>query len=187
MSPVRLSSSTAVGYCRKFNVKQQLSYQKEQDMPKDDAVAKLEAELDRVLTTLLIAANGSRTTLRIDDPARGWQVDFICAEGLKPGIKSLRGDGSIDQRAAATVKWMAKNRRNLVQPDLTNHPDPAPPPALMSAYAAKAQMLAPLFNKPGELQGWISVHYVDGTHHFSDGEIAALDRASAEVKRLTGI
>jgi hypothetical protein len=156
-------------------------------MPKDDAVVKLEAELDRVLTTLLMAANGSRTTLRIDDPARGWHVDFICGEGLKPGIKSLRGDGSIDQRAAATVVWMAKNRRNLIQPDLTNSPDPAPPPALMSAYSAKAQMLAPLFNNAGELQGWISVHYVDGTHHFSDGEIEALDRASAEVKRLTGI
>ena len=57
----------------------------------------------------------------------------------------------------------------------------------MSAYAAKAQMLAPLFNKAGHLQGWISVHYVDGTHTFTDAEIAALDRASAEVKRLTGI
>jgi hypothetical protein len=31
------------------------------------------------------------------------------------------------------------------------------------------------------------VHYVDGTHDFSDGEIGALDQASAEVKRLTGI
>jgi hypothetical protein len=156
-------------------------------MPKDDATLKLEAELDRVLTTLLVAANGSRTTLRIDDPARGWHVNFICGEGLKPGTKSLRGDGSIDQRAAATVVWLEKNRRNLIQPDLTNAPDPAPPPALMSAYSAKAQMLAPLFNKAGELQGWISVHYVDGTHVFSDGEIEALDRASAEVKRLTGI
>ena len=57
----------------------------------------------------------------------------------------------------------------------------------MSAYAAKAQMLAPLFNETGYLQGWISVHYVDGTHEFTDAEIAALDRAATEVKRLTGI
>ena len=154
---------------------------------KDEAVAKLESELDRVLTTLVAAAHGSRTTLRIDDPARGWGVNFICAEGLQPGVKSLRGDGSIDQRAAATVKWMVAHRKNLIQPDIVNNPDPAPPPALMSAYAAKAQMLAPLFNKTGHLQGWISVHYVDGTHAFTDAEIAALDRASAEVKRLTGI
>jgi GAF domain-containing protein len=99
----------------------------------------------------------------------------------------LRGDGSIDQRAAATVKWMEKHRRNLVQPDIINNPDPAPPRALMSAYAAKAQMLAPLFNKDSYLQGWISVHYVDGTHQFTDAEIAALDHAAAEVRRLTGI
>jgi len=57
----------------------------------------------------------------------------------------------------------------------------------MSAYAAKAQMLTPMFNKTGFLQGWISVHYVDGTHKFTGAEIAALDRANAEVKRLTGI
>jgi len=154
---------------------------------KDETAARLEAELDRVLTTLVAAANGSRTTLRIDDQARGWNVNFICAEGLKPGIKSLRGDGSIDQRAAATVKWMEAHRKNLVQPDIINNPDPAPPPALMSAYAAKAQMLAPLFNQTGYLQGWISVHYVDGTHEFTDAEIAALDRAATEVRRLTSI
>jgi len=154
---------------------------------KDETVARLEAELDRVLTTLVAAANGSRTTLRIDDQARGWNVNVICAEGLKPGIKSLRGDGSIDQRAAATVKWMEAHRKNLVQPDIINNPDPAPPPALMSAYAAKAQMLAPLFNQTGYLQGWISVHYVDGTHEFTDAEIAALDRAATEVRRLTSI
>jgi hypothetical protein len=154
---------------------------------RDEAVAKLEAELDRVLTTLVGGANGSRTTLRIDDPARGWSVDFICAEGLQPGVKSLRGDGSINQRAAATVKWMEIHRKNLIQSDIINNPDPAPPPALMSAYAAKAQMLAPLFNNAGYLQGWISVHYVDDTHTFTDSEIAALDRAAAEIRRLTGI
>lgn len=156
-------------------------------MNKAEAVTKLEAELDRVLATLVANAHGSRTTLRIDDPDRNWNVNFICAEGLAPGVKSLRGDGSIDQRAAATVKWMVNHRKNLVQPDIINNPDPAPPPALMSAYAAKAQMLAPLFNKNDYLQGWISVHYVDGTHQFTDAEIAALDHAAAEVRRLTGI
>ena len=102
-------------------------------------------------------------------------------------MKSLRGDGSIDQRAAATVEWMAKHRRNLVQPDLTDAPDPAPPPALMSAYAAQAQMLGPLLASDGYLSGWISVHYVDGTHAFTAEEERALDRARAEVSRLTGI
>ncbi len=140
-----------------------------------------------MLAGLLRETRGGRSTLRIDDAARGWNVDFVCAEALQPGVKSLRGNGSIDQRAAETVKWMAKYKRNLVQPDLTNNPDPAPPPALMSSYAAKAQMLGPLLNSEGYLSGWISVHYVDGTHAFSPDEERALDRARAEVSRLTGI
>lgn len=156
-------------------------------MSKSTEVTALEAALDGVLATLLAASGGSRITLRIDDEARGWGVDFICAEALKDGVKSLRGDGGIDQRAAETVHWMDKHRVNLVQPDLTGKPDPAPPPALLSLYAAKAQMLGPLFNAAGELQGWVSVHYVDGTHDFTAAEIAALDHARAEVKRMTGI
>ncbi len=156
-------------------------------MPKNNTVAELESRLNGVLTSLLDASHGSRATLRMDDAERGWQVDFICAEAIVPGVKSLRGDGSIDQRAAATVAWMDKNRRNLIQPDLTGAPDPAPPAALLSAYAAKAQMLAPLFGKAGDLQGWISVHYVDGPHSFTESEIAALDQTSTAIKNLTGL
>ena len=90
-------------------------------MMKSPEVATLEAALDDVLATVLRETGGSRSTLRIDDPLRGWNVNFICAEAVKPGVKSLRGDGSIDQRAAATVKWMVTNKRNLLQPDLTGN------------------------------------------------------------------
>jgi maleate isomerase len=156
-------------------------------MEKNAKVSNLEKELDEVLGTLLHKSGGSRVTLRIDDAARGWNVDFICAEALRPGIKSLRGDGSINQRMAATVKWLAANKRNLIQPDIINNPDPAPPPALMGVYAAKAQMLGPLLSKGGYLSGWISVHYVEGTHSFLDEEVQALDDACAEVMRLSDI
>lgn len=156
-------------------------------MEKPAEVAELEKELDDVLATLLRASHGSRSTLRIDDPARGWNVEFICAEAIQPGVKSLRGDGSINQRATATAQWMVTHKRNLVQPDLTGNPDPAPPLALMSAYAAKAQMVGPLLAKDGQLNGWISVHYVDGAHAITADEERALDRARAEVSRLTGI
>ena len=84
---------------------------------KDVAVTKLEAELDKVLAKLLADSNGSRTTLRIDDAARGWEVNFICAEALKPGVKSLRGSGSIDQRAAATLNGWTSTRK----PDSAGH------------------------------------------------------------------
>jgi len=156
-------------------------------MEKSPEVAQLEKKLDQVLTTLLRETGGSRSTLRIDDSARGWNVNFICAEAVRPGVKSLRGDGSIDQRAAGTVKWLAQHKRNLVQPDLTGNPDPAPPPQLMSAYAAKAQILGPLLTKDGYLAGWISVHYIDGTHRFTPEEERAMDHARAEVSRLAGI
>jgi hypothetical protein len=156
-------------------------------MTKSPEVAALEAALDDVLSTVLRETGGGRSTLRIDDLARGWNVNFICAEAVKAGVKSLRGDGSIDQRGAATVKWMVAHKRNLVQPDLTGNPDPAPPPALMSVYAAKAQLLGPLLAKDGHLDGWISVHYVDGTHAITPDEERAMDRARAAVARLTGI
>lgn len=156
-------------------------------MQTPSSVNELEKRLDRVLERLLSESHGSRSTLRIDDTARGWSVQLVCAEALRPGVKSLRGDGSIDQRAAATVAWMTANRRNLIQPNLVDAPDPPPPPALMSAYAAKAQMLGPLFAKDGFLAGWISVHYVDGTHAFTADEERALDRACEEVRGLTGI
>lgn len=151
------------------------------------AVAALEKKLDAVLAELLATSHGSRCTLRIDDAERGWSVQQICAEALAPGVKSLRGDGSIDQRAADTVAWMVKHKANLIQPNLVDNPIPAPPPALMSAYAAKAQMLGPLLEKDGYLTGWISVHYVDGFHTFTADEERALDRARVEVARLTGI
>lgn len=155
-------------------------------MAKSAETEQVEEKLDAILARLLEDSHGDRTTIRIDDEGRGWNVNFVCAEALRSGVKSLRGDGSINQRAADTVQWLVKNKRNLVQPDIINSPDPAPPPALMSAYAAKAQMLAPLFAKDGYLAGWISVHYLE-THAFTDAEIAALDRASDKVKHITGI
>ena len=64
---------------------------------------------------------------------------------------------------------------------------PAPPAALMTAYAAKAQLLGPLPATDGWLAGWISVHYVDGTHTFTADEERAMDTAREAVARLTGI
>jgi GAF domain-containing protein len=156
-------------------------------MDKTTETSDLEKKLDDVLAILLHKSAGSRVTLRIDDAARGWNVDFICAEAVRSEIKSLRGDGSINQRDAATVKWMAANKRNLIQPDIVNNPDPAPPPALIGVYAAKAQMLSPLLSADGYLRGWISVHYVEGAHPFTDDEVRALEEARAEVMGLSGI
>jgi maleate isomerase len=147
----------------------------------------LAQQMDGVLATLLAGSHGSRCTLRLDHEAFGWSVAIPCSEALLPGVKSLKGDGSINQRAAATAQWIEKHRRNLVQPDLSDGADPAPPPALLKVYGVKAQMLSPIFRADNWLQGWISVHYLDGAYDISEAEIAALDQANAEIRRLTGI
>lgn len=155
-------------------------------MAKSTETQATERKLNAVLETLRAKTNASRTTLRIDDAARGWNVNDVCAEALEPGMASLRGQTSIDQRAAATVKWLEANRRNLVQPDFTSG-GPSPPAALMKVYAVKAQMLGPLFTKDGFLQGWLSVHDISGPRPWTDAQVAALDEAAAAVRRLTGI
>lgn len=147
---------------------------------------KVEKQLDGVLASLMSEADGSRSTLRYDDAGRGWSVQIPCAEALTPVAKSLKGDGSINQRAAATVKWLEKHRRILVQPDLSNS-EPAAPPALIALYGVGAQMLGPLFRQDGHLQGWISVHYIGGPHPITERAVAAMERALGEVADIVGL
>jgi hypothetical protein len=64
-------------------------------MEKTKETSDLEKKLDGDLAILLRKSTGSRVTLCIDDVARGWNVDFICAEAVRSEMKSLRGDGSI--------------------------------------------------------------------------------------------
>jgi hypothetical protein len=144
-------------------------------------------ELDDVLRTLLEQVGASRATLRVDDPARGWQVAFVCAEALAPGAKSMRGDGSINQRGALTAQWLAAHKRNLLQPDLLNEPNPTAPAALLSVYGAKAQMLGPLLDGTGYLAGWISTHFCDGPKALTQADSDAMDRARARVAALIGL
>jgi maleate isomerase len=138
--------------------------------------AELATALDAILLALLNETGASRTTLRLDSPQHGTNVDDVIAEAKAPGVKSLRGRTSINQRAAATVKWLERERRLLVQNHLENV-DPAPPEALRTVYGTKAQMLAPLLRKSA-LQGWISVHYNHGPREWSAADRAALERAA---------
>lgn len=149
--------------------------------------AALAQALDAVLARLLAEAGASRTTLRLDSATHGWTVAVVCAEALAPGVASMRGDGSINQRAASTTQWIGAHRRNLLQPNLLDNPQPPPPPALLSAYGAKAQMLGPLLDQTGWLAGWISAHYIDGPHPLAESESQAMDRARAEIAGLVGL
>jgi maleate isomerase len=50
-------------------------------------------------------------------------------------------------------------------------------------YGVKAQMLAPLMAHD-ELIGFVSLHYVPSTRVWSEGEIATLRHAAAQVSRI---
>jgi|ERR1051325_4255788 len=141
----------------------------------------LRQELDAILDELRAATEASRTTLRLDDATHGFHIDDVAAEALAPGQNSLRGVTSINQRAAATAQWVEKNRRLLVQDDLSVG-EPRPPEALVRLYGVRAQMLAPV-EREGRLDGWISVHEARNARHWSAQDQAAVLRAAEQVLR----
>src|SRR5204862_757793 len=102
----------------------------------------------------------ARVTLRLDAPPRALSVADVTAEALAPGVASLRGQTSIDQRAAGSIRWLEAHRRVLVQEDVSKAEAP-PPPALVRLYGATAQVLAPVRRAGGPV-GWMSVQSTRG-------------------------
>jgi maleate isomerase len=145
------------------------------------SAAQVAARVDEILATLRASAGASRVTLRIDWPAHGFHSDDVAGESLAPGVKSLRGQTSIAQRAAGTIRWLDRERRVLVQDDLRGA-EPAPPPALLAVYGTTAQMLGPLV-RGGRLVGWVSVHHNAGPRAWQPHEVAALEAALAALNR----
>jgi maleate isomerase len=122
-------------------------------------------QFDALLDQLPRATGSSRTTLRLDWPELGFHVDDFAGKALVPGEKSLRGQRGINQRAVATVQWLDRERRSLIQDDFTTTDVPSPSlPALIEACGARAQMFAPVIRN-GALQGWVSVHYTGSSHY----------------------
>jgi 3-oxoacyl-[acyl-carrier protein] reductase len=146
------------------------------------STAELAARLDAILASLREATDASRCTFRVDLPERGIECNDVVAEALGPGVKSLRGQTAIDQRAADSIRWLAANRRPLVQPDLRGAVEPAPPPQLMSVFGVTAQMLGPVV-RGDVLTGWISVHHDKGPRRWTDADVKALETAIDQVQR----
>lgn len=142
--------------------------------------------IERSLSRLLDATGASRGTLRADDAGRGWHSSVPCAEVLRHGAPTMRYDGSLNHRAAATIQWIAQTRSILMQPDLRDV-TPDPPRALMETYLAKAQMVGPLLHA-GELYGWVSAHDVRGPRPWSPADAAAMTAAIEEIRtQLFGV
>lgn len=129
---------------------------------------------------LLAATGADRTTLRVDVPAHDLQVDLTAAEALRPGSRSIRREGSLDQRRLNTVEWLEAHRVDLVQPDF--HGDPHPPQALIDVYGVHAQMLGPV-QCDGDMTGWLSVHSLT-ERPWREQDIAALDAARAQAEEI---
>ena len=141
----------------------------------------MRARLDAILAPLRESVGAARVTLRLDDARRRLSVADVTAEAIAPGVASLRGQTSIDQRAAGTIHWLEAHRRVLVQDDLRGA-DPAPPRELVAIYGATAQMLGPVI-RDGRLAGWVSVHHTGGPRRWSAGDVAALETAVGAVHR----
>jgi NAD(P)-dependent dehydrogenase (short-subunit alcohol dehydrogenase family) len=146
------------------------------------STAELTARLDEILGSLRDATRAARVTFRVDLPERGLHCNDVAAEATAPGVRSLRGQTAIDQRAAGSIRWLDANKRPLVQGDLGGPVDPAPPPELMSVFGVTAQMLGPVV-RGGMLTGWISVHVEKGVRRWTDAEVKALEIAVEDVQR----
>lgn len=117
-----------------------------------------EAAIERLRSCcqdLLSSTGADRVTVRVDSPPFNLAVDSVAAEACGPGVKSLAGDSSLDQRNLDTVRWLDSHREVLVQEDFSR--PPFPPAALLDIYGVKAQVLAPI-QYGGALAGWVSVH-----------------------------
>lgn len=131
----------------------------------------------RILDQLLAKTNASRTTLRLDVPARGFQVNGVVAEALASGIKSIAAETTLQQRKSQTAGYLEQNRQILVQNDCANAV-PNPPKELMQIYGTKAQMMAPVV-RGADMVGWLSVHYNPSPRKWSREDVAALEAALA--------
>jgi len=138
-------------------------------------------ELDARLAALRGALGAARVTLRLDVPGAGLSVADVAAEALAPGAASLRGQTSIDQRAAGSIRWLEAHRRVLAQEDFRDAAS-APPPDLVRLYGVAAQMLGPVI-RDGALMGWVSVHHAGGPRRWRADEIATLEAAVRDVQR----
>lgn len=144
------------------------------------AKQELRERLLTVIEPLRHETRVSRTTIRLDLPELDVHVNLPAAESRQPGVKSLEQEGSLDQRAAATVVWLEKERKILVQEDFETGPT-APPKELIEIYGTLAQMLGPLI-QDGKLIGWISVHSNVAPRHWASTDIDALQQALDAVQ-----
>lgn len=154
-------------------------------MSDTDLKTKTVATLQKILDELRIDVHGGRTTVRLDDCGLGFHVDTVAAESLSAGVHSIKTQNSLDQKNAAAVKWLDKNRITFVMDDCLNPWDPvvAPEKEVIETYGIRSEMVSPVI-KGGDLIGWVSCHYTKGARVWKPEEIARIERACTLVSNL---
>jgi maleate isomerase len=135
--------------------------------------------LDALAEALRLATVASRVTIRF---AAGERFP-VTAESCARGVASLR-DAHLDPRGSATFEYLSRERRILVQDDVSRH-DLAPPAELVAAYGIRAQMVAPVVVRD-ELRALVSVHESKGARTWTSADRQALARAASDVARFLG-
>ena len=142
--------------------------------------------LTGLLDALRTDTDAGRTTVRIDDSRIGLHCDTVAAESLSEGVhSSILTLNTLDQRNAAAVKWLDKNRRTFVMNDTLDPWDPevAPEREVVEAYGIRSEMVAPVI-KDGDVVAWVSVHYTRGPRVWTDTEIARIEAACEGVREV---
>ena len=136
-------------------------------------------ELHEIAEQLRRQLRAARTTVRVD-PSRNYP---IAAEALAPGVPSMADESTIDQGAAATVRWVRRHRRVLCVEDALDTPLPPPGP-MISVYGLRAFMIAPL-ELGDTFAGTVSVHVNGHPRHWTEADQTALrEAASAAASAL---
>ncbi|MEA2330125.1 MAG: hypothetical protein QOH58_263 [Thermoleophilaceae bacterium] len=136
----------------------------------------MSAALQGIVERLLADTGASRTTLRVDSPTEFFPV---VAEACAPGVRSIRGDTSVDLKTAPTFMAIQDEQRIIVQDDCL-HSEPPTPQEVIDAYGVRAQMLAPVALE-GLLLGTMSVHQAGAPRRWSAADRQALESAVTAV------
>lgn len=141
--------------------------------------------LSDLLRALREDTDAGRTTVRLDDCGLGFHVDTVAAESLADGVHSILTLNTLDQRNAAAIKWLNKNRRTFVMDDTLDPWDEevAPEKAVVEAYGIRSEMVAPVI-KGGDFIGWVSAHFTKGARVWTEAEIARIEAACDGVREL---
>ena len=140
------------------------------------------AAFRRVAEHLRNGTGASRTTIRVDSAPLGLEIETVAVESRDASARALEGQRTPAVREGAAVRWLAKNRRTFVMEDCLDPWDPevAPEDYVIERYGIRSEMVAGVF-RGCEMVGVVSVHYTRGARSWSDGEVAMIESACAEV------